>query len=171
VFELPYGRGRKFGSTAPFTADALLGGWQLSGWLVLHTGPPLTATTPGNIANTEGITQVPNRICNPNLPTSKQKVNEFFNTSCFSMPAQYTLGNAGVNTLDGPGFRNVDLSLSKAFRVAEKRSLQFRGEFFNATNHPNNGAPGTTVGVPGFGEITSTLGNPRTIQVGLKFLY
>jgi hypothetical protein len=86
-------------------------------------------------------------------------------------PAMYTLGNAGVGSVMGPNFRNLDLSMSKAFALGESRSLQLRGEFFNALNHPNMGDPGTTLGTASFGRVTSTLGDPRDIQIGLKLIF
>jgi hypothetical protein len=171
VYEIPYGRGRKFGSSAPSPVDAVLGGWQLSTIAVLRSGFPFTVTTSGNIANTGGITQVPNRISNPNLSGSQQREARFFDTNAFVNPAVYTLGNAGGNPLVGPGFRNVDLSASKIFRIRERFTVQFRGEFFNILNHPNQGQPGATLGTANFGRITSTTGDPRTLQFGLKLLY
>ena len=169
VYEIPYGRGRRFGSGAPVLADAVLGGWQLSTIAVLRTGFPYTVTTAGNIANAGGITQVPIRLRDPHI--SDPGETRWFDTSAFVAPAAFTLGNAGANPLVGPGFSNVDLSVSKIFRIRERFTTQFRGEFFNVLNHPNMGQPGATLGTASFGRITSTTGDPRTLQFGLKFLY
>ncbi len=171
VWEVPYGRTRRFGNTAPAAVDAIAGGWQLSGILVFRSGFPLTVTTSGNIANTGGITQVPNRTREPNLARSQRTENRFFDTQAFSLPAQFTLGNAGINSIIGPGFANLDLSLTKVFPIRETRSVQFRAEFFNATNHPNDGSPGTTFGSATFGRINSTFGDPRVLQFGLKVIF
>ena len=171
VWELPYGRGKQFGSNAPGVVNAVLGGWQMSGMLVLRTGFPLTVTTPGDVANTGGITKVPNRIKDANLPRSDRTESRFFDTTAFVTPALYTLGNAGIGSVMGPGFRNLDLSMSKSFSLGEARSLQFRGEFFNALNHPNMGDPGTTLGTASFGRVTSTVSDPRDIQLGLKLIF
>jgi hypothetical protein len=172
TWEVPFGKGRHFGASSAAWKDAVLGGWQLSGVLVLHTGFPLTVTTPGDTANAGGnIVQVPNRIAPAILPRSQETLNRFFNTAAFTQQAQYTLGNAGVGSIYGPGYRNLDLSFGKVFRVTERRSLQFRSEFFNAANHPNWGLPGVSFGTSSFGKITSTTGDARTLQFGLKFLF
>ena len=171
VYEIPYGHGRKFGSSAPAFANAVLGGWQWSTIAVLRSGFPFTVTTAGNTANTGGITQVPNRIHDPNLDRSTRTEYRFFDTSAFVAPAAFTLGNAGGNPLVGPSFQNVDMSLGKVFRIRERFTAQFRGEFFNILNHPNQGQPGATLGTATFGRITATTGDPRTLQFGLKLLY
>ena len=68
-------------------------------------------------------------------------------------------------------FQNLDSSLTKYFSIRENTNLQFRGEFFNVLNHPNWGNPGTTLGTASFGRITSTTGDPRTLQFALKLLF
>jgi hypothetical protein len=171
VYELPYGKGRKFGSSAPAWANAVLGGWQWSTIAVLRSGFPFTVTTAGNIANTGGITQVPIRIKDPKISRSDRTEYRFFDTSAFVNPAPFTLGNAAGNPLVGPSFQNVDTSLGKVFRIKERFTVQFRGEFFNILNHPNQGQPGATLGTATFGRITATTGDPRTLQFGLKLLY
>ena len=80
----------------------------------------------------------------------------------------YEIGNAGRNIVIGPGSRNLDASAAKEFRLTESILLQFRAEFFNATNHPNWGTPGTTQGTAAFGTITSNDNLPRVMQLGLK---
>jgi hypothetical protein len=171
VWELPYGRGRRFGSSAPVIANLLLGGWQLSSSAEARTGFPLNVTLPTNVANTGGIIQVPNLVANPNLAGDQRTLNQFFNTAAFTNPASYTLGNAQFDNVVGPGFVNLDSSLAKYFPIREGMNLQFRGEFFNLLNHPNWGLPGTTFGTATFGRITSTTGDPRTLQFALKFLF
>lgn len=172
VWEIPFGKGRRFGSNAPRAMDFVLGGWQVSAILVLHTGNPLTITSTGDNLNTGGgYTQVPDRIADVNLDSGDRTRGRFFNTSAFRMPALYQIGNGGRSTLIGPGSRNVDASFMKFFRLTESKQFQFRAEFFNFTNHPNWGAPGTTFGTAAFGTITSNDNLPRVMQLGLKFLF
>jgi Carboxypeptidase regulatory-like domain/TonB dependent receptor len=171
TWEIPYGRGRRFGSGSPPVVNALLGGWQLSASAEARTGFPLNVTLPTNVANTGGITQVPNLVANPNLPRDQQTLNRFFNTAAFTNPAPYTLGNAQMYTVVGPSFQNLDSSLTKYFPIHERANLQLRSEFFNMLNHPNWGNPGTTLGTATFGRITSTTGDPRTLQFALKLLF
>lgn len=172
VWEVPFGRGRRFGSGSRGVVNAILGGWQASGIMVFRTGTPLTITTQGDLLNTGGgYTQVPNKLRDPNLESGDRSRTRFFDTDAFVRPAQYELGNAGRNILIGPGSRNLDLSISKVFPITEKRMLQFRGEAFNATNHPNWGNPGTTLGTASFGTITSNENLPLVLQLGLKLIY
>ena len=172
VWEVPFGRGRRFGSQISRLADAILGGWQASNFLVFRTGNPFSVGTLGDNLNTGGgYSQVPNRLKDATLPRGERTRSKFFNTEVWERPALYQLGNAGRNILIGPGFRNLDLAMMKQFRLTESKSLQFRAEMFNATNHPNWGSPGTTLGTASFGVINSNRNLPRSIQLGLKFRY
>ncbi|HXK60602.1 MAG TPA: TonB-dependent receptor, partial [Acidobacteriota bacterium] len=92
--------------------------------------------------------------------------NRWFDTSVFSQPATGEFGTAGRNILDGPGFKGLDLGLSRNFRFHGQR-LQFRGELFNAFNWVNLNAPNTNASAGNFGRIL-TAGSPRVIQLGLK---
>ena len=113
-------------------------------------------------------TQRPNRIADPNLPTSQQTTAQFFNTAAFKVAPQFTLGNSSRNPVRGPQYRNADLAIIRRITFAESKSLQLRGEIFNLTNTPPLGAPNVVVGAAGFGSIISA-GDPRVIQLGLKF--
>ena len=140
--------------------------------MVLRTGVPLTFGVLGDLLNTGGgYTQVPNRIAEPTLPRSERTRSRFFDTTAFTRPDLYQIGNAGRNIVIGPGNRNLDMTVAKEFPLTESKRLQFRAEFFNATNHPNWGTPGTTLGTAAFGTITSNENLPRVMQLGLKFLY
>lgn len=70
----------------------------------------------------------------------------------------------------GPGHRNLDVALIRRVPVAGDRALEWRAEVFNATNTPAWGAPNTVVGSAGFGTIT-TAGDPRVVQIAVKFLF
>jgi hypothetical protein len=95
----------------------------------------------------------------------------WFSASAFSSPAQYTYGNAGRNSLIGPGRTNVDMSIFKSFPVHEQMYFQFRFEAFNVFNHPQFGYPNPTVGTAQVGSITSVVGNPRNLQASLQFQF
>ncbi len=172
VWEVPYGRRRKWGADVPALANGILGGWQLSGWLVMRTGVPLTLGIQGDLLNTGGgYTQVPNRIAEATLPRSERTRGRYFNTAAFSRPDMYQIGNAGRNIIIGPSNVNLDATVAKEFPLTESKRLQFRAEFFNAANHPNWGTPGATLGTAAFGTITSNENLPRVMQLGLKFIY
>jgi hypothetical protein len=167
AYELPFGRGKTFLNSSRI-ADAFLGGWQLAALVTMRTGIPFTVVTSGGITNAGGADR-PNRIGNGTLPGSQQTIDHWFDTSAFVVQPQFTYGNAGRNILFGPGLRNLDLSLSKNFRIAEGKHLQFRVESFNLTNTPAFGQPNATLNALGVGQVT-TAGDPRRIQFGLKFV-
>ncbi|MBI2689620.1 MAG: TonB-dependent receptor [Acidobacteria bacterium] len=167
-YELPFGKGKAIMSTNRF-ADILFGGWQLGGILTLQTGLPFTVTSAGGITNAGGADR-PNRIAGGNLPKSQQNIDRWFDLSAFVAQTQYTYGNSGRNILDGPGNKNLDLSLAKSFALGEKLRLQFRAESFNATNTANFGIPGANINGAGAGTIT-TAAEPRRIQFALKLLF
>jgi hypothetical protein len=79
-------------------------------------------------------------------------------------------GNGGAGIISNPGLVNFDVSVLKNFSVRERIRIQFRTEFFNVTNTPFFGGPGTVLGTPTFGKITSA-GDPRVVQLGLKVVF
>jgi hypothetical protein len=174
VWELPFGRGRRFGSDWSPAMDLLLGGWQLSGIHVLQSGLALTATLAGStVLNIGGERRArPNLVGNPELPNSERTINRWFNTDAFSAfaPGTQAFGNAGVGIMRGPGFANFDFTLAKNFTVGDRRSFQFRTEVFNAFNRANFGPPNIARDSTGFGQILSA-GNARIVQFALKFYF
>lgn len=174
IWELPVGRGRRFGKEWNGPMEFLLGGWQVSGIHVVQTGLALTATLGGStVLNIGGERRArPNLVGNPVLPESERTLARWFNTDAFAAfsPAPQAFGNAGVGIMRGPGMANFDFTLAKNFRVNDRRSFQFRTEFFNAFNHPNFGPPNIARDSSGFGQIL-TAGNARIIQFGLKFYF
>jgi hypothetical protein len=169
IYALPFGKGRAFLSSASRVVDALLGGWQTNGILTLRTGQPLTVTMSSDVANDGGSTWA-NAVGNPNSGGSRT-IRQWFNTAAFVSPAQYSYGNEGRNMVIAPPVNNFDLSLFKVFKVTEQKTFQFRAEFFNALNHTQFGAPVTILGLPTFGQISSSLHPARQIQLSLKFLF
>ena len=99
-------------------------------------------------------------------------ITRWFNASAFALPAPYTFGNAGKNTLVGPGLITVDVSVYKNFTFAERVNLQFRSEFFNLPNHANFANPAANISFPGqVGRITGTATANRVIQFGLRLTF
>jgi hypothetical protein len=173
VYQLPFGRGRQFGSHWNNFTDALLGGWSFAPILTVSTGMPLNVTVNGSPSNTGATTSVdrPNVVGSWHL--SNPTVAEWFNTAAFVANAPFTYGNAGRNILLGPGLVNLDLALHKSFRITEGVSAQVRVESFNSTNTPALGAPNTVLGNPLFGQITATAAgtSARDNQLGLKVVF
>jgi len=167
AYELPFGKGKALFNQGR-VANALLGGWQVAALAALRSGLPYTVTTSGGITNAGGADR-PNRLGEGTLPSDQRTIDRWFDLAAFAVQPQYTYGNSGRNILFGPGLKNLDLSLSKSFAIAEGKRLQFRAESFNFTNTPAFGQPGTTLNGAGVGQITSA-GEPRRIQFGLKFI-
>jgi hypothetical protein len=167
-YELPFGKGKSFMNTNR-SADLVFGGWQLGGIVTLQTGLPFTVTSAGGLTNAGGADR-PNRLADGNLPKSRQSIDRWFDLAAFTPQAQYTYGNAGRNILDGPGNKNLDISLAKFFTLTEKVRLQFRAESFNATNTANFGTPASNINAAGAGTIT-TAAEPRRIQFALKLIF
>ena len=174
IWELPFGRGRRFGSEWNGPLNFVLGGWQLTGIHVLQSGLALTATLGGStVLNLGGERRArPNLVGNPVLPSSERTINRWFNTDAFAAfsPSPQAFGNAGVGIMRGPGVANFDFTLAKNFTVNERRYFQFRTELFNAFNRANFGPPNIARESSGFGRILSA-GNARIIQFGLKFYF
>ncbi|HJX91600.1 MAG TPA: TonB-dependent receptor [Pyrinomonadaceae bacterium] len=167
TYELPFGRGKPFNPAG--VVGAIVRDWELSGVITLESGIPLAVTQVTNFNSFAGFgTQRPNRIADPDLPTSQQTTAQFFNTAAFTVAPQFTLGNSSRNPVRGPHYHNADLAIIRRVTFAESKSLQFRAEFFNLTNTPPLGSPNVVVGAAGFGSIISA-GDPRVIQLGLKF--
>jgi hypothetical protein len=91
--------------------------------------------------------------------------------NAFARPTEIRFGNLGRNTLFGPGRVNFDASLLKDFPFSETLRLQFRAEAFNVFNTPQFGQPNASIGAPNAGTITSTVGNPRQIQLALRIVF
>jgi len=177
IYELPFGKGKKFLSASNKYVNVFLGGWQLNGINSAQSGQPFTPALSNGMAaiNAGPGGQVrPYLVGNPNL-SSGQTVDHWFNVSAFVTPGQagtapYTFGNAGRNILKGPNFVNFDFSLFKNFSLTERLKLQFRSEFFNIFNHTNFGLPNPSVDLPQAATIRSAAA-PRQIQFALKLLF
>jgi hypothetical protein len=105
---------------------------------------------------------------------------QWTNRSAFTVPDSGTYGNLGLNNLKGPGVLQLNLALSRTFRIAESKALQLRGEAFNLPNHLNPSTPVNSLSSPNFGQITTDIsgtngltsgGDPRIIQLAAKFYF
>jgi len=165
-WEVPAGKGRAWLSNANTFTDALLGGWQIQGIVVLRSGRPFTPTISRDVANTGIGGQRPVRMGSGKL--ENPTLTNWFDKSAFALPANLTYGNSGANILREDRFKNLDLSLFKQFRIGERTQLQFRAEAFNLTNTPSFAAPGTNIDTASGGVVTSTVSASRNVQFGMK---
>ena len=178
IYDLPFGRGKKFGNSWSNAADSILGGWQLTLIEKITSGfaNPLidslnnsgvSFNTGGNGLNNNRPDQVAG--CNPYANQTKI---QYINPACFTQPANGQLGNASRVPVYGPDFVNTDFSVIKQFRLPwENMGLNFRAEFFNLFNHAQFGQPISDINAIGFGAVNSTVNNPRLIQFGLKLTF
>jgi hypothetical protein len=181
VLDLPFGHGRRYLSGASGIMDKVVGGWGVDGVTIFQSGFPLVITNSNpNFATLFGGGSRPNVVqgCKTSSPMSgSAKLGEWFNTGCFSAPADFTFGNEPRtdSTLRSDGVRNFDFSLFKRTRFGpdERMGLEFRTEFFNLFNRTQFAPPNTSFGSATFGQVTSTYPgtNPRLIQFGLKFVF
>lgn len=169
VYELPFGKGRKFGGNWPKAADFLFGGWSLQGITRIESGPPINVTTGQDIANTGRSSQRPNLVGNPNA--GPKTPDEWFNTKAFAIPAQYTFGTAGAFITNADGIISIDTALEKQFKIRERHVVEFKAEFFNVPNTVNFGDPTGAMNNANFGKITTQRTNPRQIQFSLRYRF
>ncbi len=145
--------------------------WTMTGVLTLQSGVPLAiGQTTNNNAFAGFGTQRPNLIGDPTLQADERSVGRWFNTTAFAAAPQFTIGTSSRNPVRGPGYRNLDVAVMRHVPLRAGRTLEVRAEIFNVTNTPPLGAPNTTVGAAAFGTITSA-GDPRVVQLGLKFVF
>ena len=164
-----------------------LGGWELAAIVTIQSGSALTIADT-NANNVFGISEDRAELtgdCKKNqLVTSgstASKLNTYFNVSCFATPPVIgadgegtAFGNTATGIVSGPGQANVDLSLSKNIPIkwpSAGTSLQFRTELYNALNHPQFANPDTNFSSATFGVISSTVVNPRVVQLALKLAF
>jgi hypothetical protein len=194
-YDLPFGRNHFLRSGNSALVNRAISGWTLSAIATLESGFPFSPQlgyNPTGSGDSRNPVR-PNR--NPGFIGSlythgitAQRVSQYFNPAAFSAPAYGTVGNASRDSLTGPSYNDVDLSLSKTTKLTEQARIQFRAEFFNAFNHTNLGTPAETVFSSGptqgtaanqaaavalsptAGVITSAA-TTRQIQVGLKLLF
>jgi hypothetical protein len=177
VYQLPVGKGKRFLNSNPYL-DALVGGWQTSATMVVHSGQPFTVVTTSNNAAADNpgssASQYPNVIGDPHL--SHPTIQNWYNVAAFAQPAAGTFGNEGRNSLVGPDLSEIDFSLGKNFALRERMGLQFRIDGYNVFNHPSFGIPNTGVafanGAPtSSSAITSTTIGPRAFQLNARISF
>lgn len=174
LYELPFGKGRKFGSNAHWLLNGFIGGWQFNGITTYQSGTPLSISANNTAGLFNPLTRPNTNGGNPKLTGRVQdRLNKYFETSVFSQPAAFTFGNVGatIPNVRTDSIRNYDLSFFKEFQALERLKIQFRTEALNAFNTPRFGGPNTSVTSSTFGQITSQANAPRQIQFGLKLLW
>jgi hypothetical protein len=179
LYELPFGRGRRFGSNWNKTIDFLLGGVQLGGIVRWYSGRPFTVFSGSNTLSQVVETPASCNNCSPNMGSVvlENGRNVFFTAeqrAQFFVPAPGEFSNVGRNFFTGPPLFNLDLTLSKRFRFTENTNLEFRMEAQNATNTPSFLVPDLNLDLTSgsFGQVLgsgSTSSTSRKVQFAVKF--
>jgi hypothetical protein len=187
IYELPFGRGQRFGSGASGWVNQIIGGWEVSGIFTARSGLPFGTTTTafpvgfnfnspaafnnanataleGRIHDLNGAVQFfddPTVVFDPTNPTS----------GALRFPRHGEIGNR--NTFRGPGFWNLDTAVMKNFKMpwSESQSLQIRWEMFNAFNHNSFGLPAVSIVGSTFGQITTSASTPREMQFAIRYSF
>jgi hypothetical protein len=168
VWQLPFGQGRHWASGSK-AVNALLGGWDFSGITTFETGLPYTPFYFFNQNAWADLSQFrPDQVGDPNV--AHPNANLWFDPNAYATPAIGRQGNVRRNSLRGPGLYNFDLALGKVFTVAEGKTLEFKWETYNATNHVNLFNPNSALDGDAPGSITGA--SPmRQMQFGLHFRF
>lgn len=170
VYELPAGKGKAWNIQQP-VVRALLGDWSLSAIAEFRGGAPWGVIEQTNTSNAFSAGQRSNVLRDPVLSgdrTKDDKLLRWFDPTAFAAPGDGAFGNAARTLGFGPGFIGIDTSIHKNFPIKESWRAQFRADFFNLPNKANFGAPATARGRGDFGQVRTTVGTARQIQLSLR---
>jgi Carboxypeptidase regulatory-like domain len=192
VMDLPFGDGRKFGANTTGVLRGLISGWSLNGVTTFQSGFPLAFTATPNLIG-YGYNLRPNvdPSCSRSVGgSSLDRLNKWFNTSCFSVPngafvasdptsdprLRWKLGNAPRvdQDLRADGVKNTNLAVSKATPIQGRVNLTIRVEAFNLFNRTQFGPPNTTVTTASnstLGQVTTQQNQPRLMQLAFRFTF
>ena len=187
VYDLPFGRGKRFGSNVNYFVNEALGGWKLSGAQVYYSGFPVTVSSPANYSNqvfAYGGAARPDQL-RPFHAVGRSTAAFFgtntVGTACapdtdngtciYAAQSANHFGDVRPSSLAGPSFQNIDMSVEKSFPVWREQSVKFRGDFFNTFNIASYQQPDSGVTDTNFGQITGVNSSPRTIQLSLKYSF
>jgi hypothetical protein len=186
-YDLPFGRGKRFGGNWNRVVDEGIGGWKLSGTDVSYSAFPVTVSSPANYSSTvfafTGAARpnqnlplkIVNRSLNAYWGTAVQGTacgpNQNNGTCIFSQQPTNAFGNVRPFSLRGPGFEQVDMSVFKSFPIWGEHHMDFRTDFFNGFNIASYKSPDSGVTDANFGQITSTNSTERHIQLSLKYAF
>jgi len=172
VWELPFGRDRRWGSDAGAVLNAIAGGWRLTAINTVASGVPvnLTYSPSSTFSVSTAFSYRPDLIGDVYAPDGERSVNNYFNADNVVIPTKASdpFGNAPRNAARGPALWILDLGLHKRVPLVGRSGLEVRVEAFNALNRSNFNAPNGNRSSTNFGTITSLAAPPRQIQLGVK---
>ena len=179
VYDLPFGKGQQYLSSARGIADRVVAGWGINGVITFQDGFPLGLTATPNNLSAFNVGLRPNVVAGCNKATSgsaQSRLTDWFNQACFGVPTPYTLGNEARTdpNLRGPGIANYDFAIFKRTSITERFNLEFRAEAFNLFNRVQFAPPNTvatTAANNTFGVISSQLNQPRLMQLAMRLRF
>lgn len=161
-YELPFGKGKAFGTSVSGLMDKLVSGWQINGVTTLQSGFPVVVGRPNVVGD-------PNDVSG----SASDRLNRWFNTAAFVAAPAFSFGHAPrtLPNTRSDSLANFDFSLFKNTSITERVNAQFRAEFFNVFNHPSFGRPDSCFGCSSFGTVNYQQNTPRQIQFALKLIF
>ncbi|MGH9338537.1 MAG: TonB-dependent receptor domain-containing protein [Acidobacteriota bacterium] len=157
MFDLPWGRGRRFLSNAGGVLEHIVGGWRAQTASILASGEYFSPSFSGSDpSNTDSFGGLPDRIAGGNLPSDERTVDRWFNPDAFAVPPEGSFGNSGVNILEGQGMNVHHLSLAKTFSLSERFRLTYTAAISNLFNHPHFNNIRENITASGTGAYVST---------------
>ncbi len=183
VYTVPFGRGQMYGSHINPFVDAAAGGWKISGSLINYTGLPITINGPQNSSTNAQGTARANHY--RKLIIRNHNINQWFGNDksavgcagaddgicAYGPAAPISFGTASINSERAPGYRQIDASIFKDFRIVESQSLGFRLDAFNLFNIASYGNPDNTITDTNFGQISSVRSPQRQLQLSLHYSF
>jgi len=186
IAELPFGRGKRF-LNQPSALSSIAGGWQVNALFSAYSGLPFSVSAAGTSLNLPNSTQMADKVkSDVQIIGDIGAGKSWFDPLAFRAVTDPRFGNAGYNTMRGPGFANLDFSVQRQFSLGNRMTLQARAEIFNLTNTPHFANPnanvsnlqlnadGTIRNLGGFSSITSTANSgrdgidERVVRVGVR---
>jgi hypothetical protein len=171
VYDIPFGRGKRFGNGVNAAVNAIAGNWSINPIISVHSGFPLSLYGSGN-SGTGSPENRPDCLGPVTYPktVSIQGI-QWFGQGSFANAAPGTFGTCPAQgPVIGPGYTDVDISMQKNFPITETMKFQFRADFLNAFNHPNFGVPNDSCCTGTFG-VSTQVQDPRELQFALKFYF
>ena len=172
MFQLPFGRGKRYGQNISPAADQIIGGWNITWVAYFQTGqyfsPSFSDADPSNTNSWGGY---PDRVCDGNRPADQRSVDSlWFDTSCFVNPPAGRFGNSGANVLEGPGMQTHNVTIGKNFKITERFQFDFMTLIGNIFNHPNFLAPSSDISTADAGIISSAQGDYSPERAGQRII-
>ncbi len=178
IYDLPFGKGKAFGSDWNSLTNTLLGGYQVTVIQRISSGFPdplidsfNQSGTTFNAGGNDNNFNRPDQVSGCDVYAAHHSQSQYINPACFVSAPVGELGDASRVPVTGPDFVNTDFSVIKQFPLPREMGLNFRAEFFNLFNHAQFGLPINDINAVGFGAVNSTVNNPRLIQFALKLTF